>query len=77
MITNARSAGDGTAHLLYDTVGGGEAVVFQDGVAVPGTWSKPDTSSRTRFFDAAGSEIAFNRGQTWVEVLAAGDPLGY
>jgi hypothetical protein len=77
MITAARSAGDGTAHLLYDTVGGGEAVVFQDGVAVPGTWSKPDTYSRTRFFDAAGNEIAFNRGQTWVEVLAVGDPLAY
>jgi hypothetical protein len=77
MVTNARSAGDGTAHLLYDTVGGGNAVVFQDGVAVPGTWSKPDTFSRTRFFDAAGDEIAFNRGQTWVEVLSVGDPLGY
>ena len=77
MVTTVRSAGDGTAHLLYDTVGGGEAVVFQDGVAVPGTWSKPDTFSRTRFFDAAGNEIAFNRGQTWVEVLAVGDPLGY
>jgi hypothetical protein len=77
MITTVRSAGDGTAHLLYDTVGGGEAVVFQDGVAVPGAWSKPDTFSRTRFFDAAGNEIAFNRGQTWVEVLAVGDPLAY
>src|SRR3990170_4203844 len=43
MVTTFRSARDGTSHLLYDTVGGGEAVVFQDGVAVPGTWSKPDT----------------------------------
>jgi hypothetical protein len=77
MMTTVRSAGDGTSHLLYQTSGGGEAVVFQDGVAVPGTWSKPDTFSRTRFFDAAGNEIAFNRGQTWVEVLAVGDPLGY
>ena len=77
MVTSVGPAGDGTAHLLYDTVGGGEAVVFQDGVAVPGTWSKPDTFSRTRFFDAAGNEVAFNRGQTWVEVLAVGDPLGY
>ena len=77
MVTTVRSAGDGTAHLLHDTVGGGEAVVFQDGVAVPGAWSKPDAFSRTRFFDAAGNEIAFNRGQTWVEVLAVSDPLGY
>jgi len=77
MVTTFRSARDGTSHLLYDTVGGGEAVVFQDGVAVPGTWSRPDIASRTRFYDADGNEIAFNRGQTWVEVLAVGDPLGY
>ena len=77
MITSAHSAGDGTAHLVYETVGSGDAVVFQDGVAVPGTWSRADAASRTRFFDAAGEEIAFNRGQTWVEVLSPTDPLVY
>ncbi len=76
-LTSVRSAGDGTAHLLYETTGSGEAVVFQDGVAIPGTWSKPDEFSRIRFFDAEGNEIAFNRGQTWIEVLSFGDPLLY
>ena len=55
----------------------GEAVVFQDGLAIPGTWSKPDAFSRTRFFDGDGLEIAFNRGQTWIEVLSFADPLIY
>ena len=77
MVTSLRSASDGTSHLLYQTTGSGEAVVFQDGVAIPGTWSRPDISSRTRFFDAAGNEIAFNRGQTWIEVLSYSDPLIY
>jgi hypothetical protein len=77
MITDVQSAGDGTAHLLYRTTGKGRAVVFQDGVAVEGKWEKPDPAERTRFYDDDGNEIAFNRGQTWIEVLAVSDPLVY
>jgi hypothetical protein len=77
MVTDIWSADDNTAHLLYRTTGEGQAVVFQDGVAIEGSWEKPDPSERTRFYDAEGKEIAFNRGQTWVEVLAVGDPLSY
>ena len=76
-VTSVRSAGDGTSHLQYQTTGSGEAVVFQDGVAIPGTWSKPDEFSRIRFFNAAGNEVRFNRGQTWIEVLSFADPLLY
>ena len=77
MVTSVRFADDGTSHLLYDTIGFGEAVVLQDGVAIPGTWSKPDPHSRIRFFDEGGREIAFNRGQTWIEVLSFAEPLLY
>ena len=77
MVTDVRSAGDGTAHLLYRTTGRGLAVVFQDGVAIEGSWEKPSAGERTRFYDAAGNEIAFNRGQTWIKVLAGGNPLNY
>jgi len=77
MVTEVWSAGDGTAHLLYRTTGQGQAIVFQDGVAIEGSWEKPSAAERTRFYDAAGNEIAFNRGQTWIEVLALGDPLSY
>lgn len=77
MVTDVWSAGDGTAHLLYRTTGEGWAVVFQDGVAIEGIWEKASPTERTRFFDAAGNETAFNRGQTWIEVLSVGDPLSY
>ena len=77
MVTDVWSAGDGTTHLLYRTTGEGQAIVFQDGVAIEGSWRKPSANERTRFYDAAGNEIAFNRGQTWIEVLAVGDPLSY
>ncbi len=69
-------SGDGV-HNLYATVGEGQAVVFQDGVAVDATWRKPDTHSRTRYYDAAGNELAFNRGQTWVEIVPVGYPVQY
>jgi hypothetical protein len=77
MVTDVWSAGDGTPHLLHRTTGQGQAIVFQDGVAIEGSWEKPSPAERTRFYDAAGNEIAFNRGQTWVEVLAVSDPLSY
>ena len=77
MVTDVWSADDNTAHLLYRTTGEGQAVVFQDGVTIEGSWAKASASERTRFYDAEGKEIAFNRGQTWVEVLAVSDPLSY
>ena len=72
-----RSAGDGTAHLLFDTIGPGSSVVFRDGVAAEGTWRKDSAGSRTRFYNAEGKEIAFNRGNTWVEIVPAGYQVGY
>ncbi len=42
-----------------------------------GSQTQPDPHSRIRFFDDAGREIAFNRGQTWIEVLSFAEPLLY
>jgi hypothetical protein len=50
-------------------VGSGTAIIFRDGKATTGTWSKKDASARTLFYDANGTEIEFNAGQTWVEVI--------
>lgn len=68
---------EGGQRLVFDTVGGGPSVVFQDGIALAGTWAKPDPTGRIRFYDESGHEIAFNRGQTWVEVVATTDPVVY
>lgn len=51
------------------TIGSGSATVFQDGRAIEGTWSRPNQESRTRFYNEAGSEIYFNPGPTWIEVV--------
>lgn len=68
-----RAANDGTPHLLYQTVGSGQAKILLDGKIVEARWEKKDRLSRTRYFDAVtGEEIKFNRGQIWVEIVPAG-----
>lgn len=60
---------DSVGHVLYDQFGTGPATVFTNGQAYPGTWEKKDRESRTRFYDASGSEISFERGPVFIEVL--------
>lgn len=59
---------DFSGHVLYDQFGEGPATVFLDGHMIEGTWKKKDRLARTRFYDNAGREIAFNRGPIWIEV---------
>ncbi len=52
------------------TAGEGPAMVIQDGQVIMGTWSKPSSEGRLRFYDnETGEEIMFNAGVTWIEVL--------
>lgn len=68
---------DANLHTLYQTIGTGEAIVFQDGVAIKGTWQKKDRLSRTTFIDKSGKEIKFNRGQIWIEIVPIGNKITY
>ena len=64
-------------HMYYEVVGTGKALVFQDGQAISGTWTKAAVSSRTRFFDDKGKEIQFTRGQTWIELVPSANKIEY
>jgi hypothetical protein len=59
------------------TIGSGEAIVFQDGIRIDGTWEKDVRGERTRFFDEAGGEVKFNPGATWVEVVPTGTEVEF
>jgi hypothetical protein len=59
--------GDTKGSITFTLTGSGKAKVFLDGNVIDGTWKK--TSGVTKYFDAAGNEISFNRGQTWVELV--------
>jgi len=56
-------------HLLFEDKGTGKAVVFKDGKRINGTWEKDTRTSRTIVRDTSGSEIKFDRGLIWFEIL--------
>lgn len=68
---------DKELHLFYTTTGTGKALVFQNGQAIEGTWSKATASSRTKFMDKNGKEISFVRGKIWIEVVPVGNEVKY
>lgn len=64
-------------HLLYQTTGSGELLVFQDGKVTLGKWVKKDKASRTIFYDQQGREIELNRGKIWIEIVPARNKIEY
>ncbi|MEI7792351.1 MAG: DUF3048 domain-containing protein [Candidatus Berkelbacteria bacterium] len=54
------------------TVGSGAARFFIDGKETIGTWKKASAAEREIFYDAAGQEIVFDRGQSWISIVADG-----
>lgn len=53
-------------HETIMTIGSGEAIIFQNGVAQTVTWTKKDKTSQITFADAAGKDVPLVRGQTWI-----------
>lgn len=75
LYTTERHADDGydnNAHMLYGTIGKGNAQILMDGKVIEANWQKQKRTSRTIFTDKSGKEIAFNGGQIWIEILAIG-----
>lgn len=68
---------DEHGHFLYGTIGSGKAIIFQDGKAIVGTWTKKSRIGRTLFFTPAGKEIEFTRGPVWIEVLPSEQQVSY
>ncbi len=68
---------DSVGRKDIETTGAGEAIVFQDGIRIDGTWQKETQGDRTKFFDLTGAEIKFNPGVTWVEVVPIGTEVEF
>ncbi len=51
------------------TIGSGEADIFQNGTVIVGTWTKSARASQIVFTDKDGKEIPLNRGQTWIGAI--------
>ena len=74
----AKDGYEGGQHLLYDIIGTGDALVFQNGKAIKATWVKEDSDTLARFTDASTQkEIEFVRGQTFVQIVPTGNKVTY
>ncbi len=55
---------------LLTEVGEGNADFFMNGQHIAGYWTRDDVNNRTIYYDADGSELKLQRGQTWI-ILAS------
>jgi hypothetical protein len=77
LFTQEKDSVDKNMHTYYKTVGSGDALIFQNGEVITGTWEKTSTEGRTIFKDGKGKEISFIKGRVWVEVLSIGTKVVY
>ncbi|MDH7476494.1 MAG: DUF3048 domain-containing protein [Microgenomates group bacterium] len=64
-------------HIVYKLTGSGEALIFQNGKAIKGSWQKKDYKTRMLFFDESGKEISLVRGKIFIELLPQGNKINY
>lgn len=77
LLARERGPVDRNLHMFYTTTGTGEALIFQNGQVISGSWSKKSRTARTIFTDEDGKEISFVGGPVWVEVVPAGNEVSY
>lgn len=77
MFVKEKGPVDKNLHMLYTTVGTGEALIFQNGKVIKGTWEKDTKEARTKFTDGSGKELTFVRGTIWIEAVPAGNEVKY
>ncbi len=79
--SRANDGYENNAHMLYANKGpqapSGQALIFQDGKVIKGTWNKKNRLARETFLDASGKEIELNRGQIWLQAVPAGTDAVY
>lgn len=69
--------GSNGIYTTYDTIGSGEADVFQDGLITKGTWHKADNKTQFTFTDANGAPLKLDPGQTWLSAVGSASDISY
>lgn len=67
----------GEQTVIMGTPGSGKTIVFRDGTAIEGTWSKSAHNERTKLLDASGKEIPLNPGNTWYSIVPTSKTVSY
>ena len=53
----------------FADIGSGRGWIFQDGVAIAGTWKKESRTDHLVFLDQDGKEVVLTRGPQWLEII--------
>jgi hypothetical protein len=79
LLAKESPANDGYegGHILYQLTGEGEALIFQDGQVISGSWMRKNNNELIRFFDDKRKEVSLVRGQVFVEILPSGNKVTY
>lgn len=64
-------------YTTYQTIGSGQAYVFQDGTVTIGTWHKDSNNSNFVFKNADGTKLELNPGQTWLTIVGDSSRITY
>ncbi len=66
-VENSEGALEVQANLATDA--SGSAIVFRNGVEIPGRWSRASLTQPTSFTTTSGQTIPLQPGRTWVELV--------
>lgn len=68
---------EGGQHMLYDLLGTGEALIFQNGEVVKTSWRKQKVTDMIRFYDSRNKEVEMVRGLIWISILPSDNEVTY
>ncbi len=77
LLTPYSSANDGTARIVYQTLGQGKALVFRDGEVITGSWEKKERRQPLKILNSQGEEITLNRGRIWLMFVPPNSIIEY
>lgn len=67
---------DELKHMLYTTIGSGNALIFQNGEVLNAKWSKPSRTAELTF-TVNGKPVEFVRGPIWISVVDTSNKITY
>ncbi len=67
----------GAYYSDYQTIGSGQAYIFQNGGLIQATWTKTANNAPLTFTDANGAAVPLNPGQTWISAVSAANQVHY
>lgn len=77
LLTTEKGPIDEKKHMLYQTTGTGDALLFRNGTAEKVTWVKKDRESELRFTDTKGKDVELARGLVWISVVDESTDVSY